>query len=195
MPCHARLVVDSAFRGMNAGEENGFRGYFLTFMIAYLRDFGIGYHFIAESFETSVSYLRFSPSSTARILSLRLIFGFSFLFSASAISFHARSLLLLPAYLSPADVLFFPYHHRLMRYTQVPWSNVLVLCEGVKRRIARACKVRGIQREPFVSCRVTQVCTLKKSRLRILSCPAVLLVLLNVQFPFPPPHPLPHPQV
>ena len=30
--------------------------YFLTFVIAYLRDFGLEYGFIAESFETSVAW-------------------------------------------------------------------------------------------------------------------------------------------
>jgi alkyldihydroxyacetonephosphate synthase len=48
--------IASRFRGLDAGEENGHRGYFLTFMIAYLRDFGMNYHFIAESFETSVPW-------------------------------------------------------------------------------------------------------------------------------------------
>jgi alkyldihydroxyacetonephosphate synthase len=33
--------IASKFRGLDAGEENGHRGYFLTFMIAYLRDFGM----------------------------------------------------------------------------------------------------------------------------------------------------------
>ena len=38
------------------GGSNGKRGYFLTFMIAYLRDYGMHYGFFAESFETSVSW-------------------------------------------------------------------------------------------------------------------------------------------
>jgi len=42
--------------GIDGGPENGHRGYFLTFMIAYLRDFGMNYAFIAESFETSVPW-------------------------------------------------------------------------------------------------------------------------------------------
>ena len=41
---------------MNAGEENGKRGYFLTYVIAYIRDFSMNYHFVAESFETSVPW-------------------------------------------------------------------------------------------------------------------------------------------
>ncbi len=48
--------VAAKYGGVKAGEENGVRGYFLTFMIAYLRDFGFNYKFIAESFETSISY-------------------------------------------------------------------------------------------------------------------------------------------
>jgi alkyldihydroxyacetonephosphate synthase len=38
------------------GAENGKRGYFLTFMIAYLRDFAFRFFYVAESFETSVSW-------------------------------------------------------------------------------------------------------------------------------------------
>ena len=38
---------------MNGGEANGLRGYFLTYMIAYLRDFAAQYKYVAESFETS----------------------------------------------------------------------------------------------------------------------------------------------
>jgi len=49
-------AVARKYGGMKAGEENGIRGYFLTYMIAYLRDFGFNYRFIAESFETSVPW-------------------------------------------------------------------------------------------------------------------------------------------
>jgi len=42
--------------GMKAGEENGIRGYFLTYVIAYIRDFTCEFNFIAESFETSVPW-------------------------------------------------------------------------------------------------------------------------------------------
>lgn len=54
------LVYSIARRygGMKAGAENGIRGYFLTYMIAYMRDFGMGYQFIAESFETSCPHER-----------------------------------------------------------------------------------------------------------------------------------------
>jgi len=44
------------YHGMKAGPENGIRGYFLTFVIAYLRDFGSNHNFIAESFESSVPW-------------------------------------------------------------------------------------------------------------------------------------------
>ncbi|MDB4916394.1 MAG: oxidase [Gemmatimonadetes bacterium] len=42
--------------GMRAGAENGRKGYELTFGIAYLRDFIMKHHIIAESFETSVAW-------------------------------------------------------------------------------------------------------------------------------------------
>lgn len=48
--------IASQHGGLLGGEENGRRGYFLTYMIAYLRDFGMNYYFIAESFETSVPW-------------------------------------------------------------------------------------------------------------------------------------------
>ncbi|RZF48888.1 hypothetical protein LSTR_LSTR003268 [Laodelphax striatellus] len=44
------------FKGVAAGEKNGERGYTLTFVIAYLRDFAIEHFIIAESFETSVPW-------------------------------------------------------------------------------------------------------------------------------------------
>lgn len=50
--------IASQFRGIPAGEENGQRGYMLTFVIAYLRDLGFQHHFLAESFETSVPWDR-----------------------------------------------------------------------------------------------------------------------------------------
>ena len=46
----------SKFNGLVGGAGNGIRGYFLTFVIAYLRDFGLQHQFIAESFETSVPW-------------------------------------------------------------------------------------------------------------------------------------------
>ena len=42
--------------GLLAGEENGKRGYMLTFVIAYIRDLGFEYHYLGESFETSVPW-------------------------------------------------------------------------------------------------------------------------------------------
>ena len=42
--------------GMKAGDENGRRGYQLTYSIAYIRDFLMNYYIIAESFETSVAW-------------------------------------------------------------------------------------------------------------------------------------------
>jgi alkyldihydroxyacetonephosphate synthase len=52
-----RIYSTSAkYAGFASGEENGRRGYFLTYMIAYLRDFGLNYYFMAESFECSVPW-------------------------------------------------------------------------------------------------------------------------------------------
>ena len=45
---------------MAGGEENGKRGYLLTFLIAYVRDFAMQHHVIAESFETSCPWSRVS---------------------------------------------------------------------------------------------------------------------------------------
>jgi alkyldihydroxyacetonephosphate synthase len=42
--------------GVSGGETNGLRGYFLTYMIAYVRDFAMKYGVLAESFETSVPW-------------------------------------------------------------------------------------------------------------------------------------------
>jgi alkyldihydroxyacetonephosphate synthase len=43
-------------RGFKGGAENGKRGYLLTFGIAYIRDFVLRHHILAESFETSVPW-------------------------------------------------------------------------------------------------------------------------------------------
>jgi len=52
------LEIAKQFQGMAGGEENGKRGYLLTFLIAYVRDFAMQHHVIAESFETSVPWSR-----------------------------------------------------------------------------------------------------------------------------------------
>jgi len=41
--------------------------------------------------------------------------------------------------------------------TSVPWSQVLALCENVKRRIREEHTRRGLPGRPFVTCRVTQI--------------------------------------
>jgi alkyldihydroxyacetonephosphate synthase len=43
-------------KGFKGGAENGKRGYLLTFGIAYIRDFVLQHHILAESFETSVPW-------------------------------------------------------------------------------------------------------------------------------------------
>lgn len=58
---HAQLLfltLLAKYYGLKGGEENGRRGYFLTYMIAYIRDFAYEYNFMAESFETSVPWSR-----------------------------------------------------------------------------------------------------------------------------------------
>jgi alkyldihydroxyacetonephosphate synthase len=48
-------------RGLAGGAENGQRGYALTFAIAYIRDFMMSHHVLAESFETAVSWSQCVP--------------------------------------------------------------------------------------------------------------------------------------
>ncbi|CAD5122458.1 DgyrCDS10881 [Dimorphilus gyrociliatus] len=50
--------IAAQFGGIPGGEENGQRGYMLTFVIAYLRDIALDYKVVAESFETSVPWDR-----------------------------------------------------------------------------------------------------------------------------------------
>lgn len=49
-------AIAKKHNGLKADEENGRRGYFLTFVIAYLRDLGLEMAFLSESFETSVPW-------------------------------------------------------------------------------------------------------------------------------------------
>jgi len=44
------------YGAIKGDEENGRRGYYLTFMIAYLRDLGFEMSYFGESFETSVPW-------------------------------------------------------------------------------------------------------------------------------------------
>uniref|UniRef100_A0A8C5P0N0 Alkylglycerone-phosphate synthase n=2 Tax=Jaculus jaculus TaxID=51337 RepID=A0A8C5P0N0_JACJA len=57
---HEKQVYDIAakFGGLAAGEDNGQRGYLLTYVIAYMRDLGLEYYIIGESFETSAPWDR-----------------------------------------------------------------------------------------------------------------------------------------
>jgi len=50
--------IAAAHGGIPGGEENGMRGYMLTFVIAYIRDIGFDYYVVSESFETSVPWDR-----------------------------------------------------------------------------------------------------------------------------------------
>lgn len=58
---HAVYRIAKKHQGMKAGEENGRRGYQLTFSIAYIRDFLMSYYIIAESFETSAPWSNVLP--------------------------------------------------------------------------------------------------------------------------------------
>ncbi|KAF1336789.1 Alkyldihydroxyacetonephosphate synthase, peroxisomal, partial [Globisporangium splendens] len=42
--------------GLVGGAESGKRGYFFTYIIAYLRDFALDYYFMSESFETAIPW-------------------------------------------------------------------------------------------------------------------------------------------
>jgi alkyldihydroxyacetonephosphate synthase len=83
--------IAAKYGGVKAGPENGLRAYLLTYVIAYLRDYGYQFYFMAESFETSV-----------------------------------------------------------------PWTQVLPLCNNVKKRIYESAKQKGVKGTPWVSARVTQ---------------------------------------
>lgn len=50
--------IAKSYNGIPAGETNGERGYTLTFVIAYIRDLGLEYGVVSESFETSVAWNR-----------------------------------------------------------------------------------------------------------------------------------------
>ncbi|XP_076305894.1 alkyldihydroxyacetonephosphate synthase, peroxisomal-like [Tachypleus tridentatus] len=52
------LVLGNSFGGVYGGEENGKRGYLLTYVIAYIRDLLFDFGVFAESFETSVPWDR-----------------------------------------------------------------------------------------------------------------------------------------
>lgn len=55
--------IAAKHHGLEAGAENGLRGYFLTFVIAYFRDLGQNYSWLAESFETSCPWKQVVPLS------------------------------------------------------------------------------------------------------------------------------------
>ncbi|XP_067627280.1 alkylglycerone-phosphate synthase [Eurosta solidaginis] len=52
--------IAKEFQGFSAGGQNGERGYILTFVIAYIRDFALTQKIVGESFETSVPWDRCS---------------------------------------------------------------------------------------------------------------------------------------
>lgn len=53
-PCMAKMMqIAKKYQGLSGGAENGIKGYQLTYMIAYIRDFCLLNNVVAESFETS----------------------------------------------------------------------------------------------------------------------------------------------
>jgi alkyldihydroxyacetonephosphate synthase len=50
------MEISKKYNGMAGGPENGQKGYLLTYLIAYTRDFAFDYNVLAESFETSVPW-------------------------------------------------------------------------------------------------------------------------------------------
>lgn len=49
-------AIAKKHHGLVGGAESGKRGYFFTYIIAYLRDFAMDYYFLSESFETAVPW-------------------------------------------------------------------------------------------------------------------------------------------
>ena len=58
------MAIAAKYQGMAGGAENGLRGYLLTFLIAYTRDFAQKYFVAAESFETSCPWSNVSTLCT-----------------------------------------------------------------------------------------------------------------------------------
>lgn len=54
-------AIAAKYGGIKAGPENGLRAYLLTYVIAYLRDYGLNFYFMAESFETSAPWGQVLP--------------------------------------------------------------------------------------------------------------------------------------
>ncbi|KXJ71502.1 hypothetical protein RP20_CCG020408 [Aedes albopictus] len=55
---HEKLIygIAAKYGALNGGSKNGAKGYALTFVVAYIRDFAWDFNLIAESFETTVSW-------------------------------------------------------------------------------------------------------------------------------------------
>lgn len=64
------MKIAKKYNGMAAGAENGMKGYLLTYLIAYTRDFASDYFVVAESFETSCPWS--NVSSLCRKVDKRL---------------------------------------------------------------------------------------------------------------------------
>ena len=59
--------------GARGDEESGRRGYYLTFMIGYLRDFGLSINFLSEPFEATVPWSQVSAVKSNVETTLRCV--------------------------------------------------------------------------------------------------------------------------
>jgi len=50
------FAIASKYQGISGGADNGIKGYQLTYMIAYIRDYCLKFSQVAESFETSCAW-------------------------------------------------------------------------------------------------------------------------------------------
>ncbi|CAH0478227.1 unnamed protein product [Peronospora belbahrii] len=66
-------TIAKRHESMVGGEENGRRGYFFTYIIAYLRDFALDYYFMSESFETAVPWTNARQLITDIKLAINLV--------------------------------------------------------------------------------------------------------------------------
>jgi len=72
-------AIAAKYHGMPAGAENGIKGYILTYLIAYIRDFACDFYIAAESFETSCPWTnvpKLCKNVRQRIISEGMKLGF-----------------------------------------------------------------------------------------------------------------------
>ena len=125
------LRIAKKYGGMSGGAENGIKGYQLTYMIAYIRDFCLLNNVIAESFETSCPWSQVGPLCK----NVRQA-----IFDAGAhhgqkredmfVSFRVTQL-----YETGAAV----YVYFSIKYDEIPMDKVVDIYEDVEHRSREAC--------------------------------------------------------